>query len=103
MLNGLLPCGFVYLGIAGALMTDTAANGAMYMFLFGMGTFPVMFAASIMGRMISAGIRKKINKLIPALAMLLAVLFILRGLNLGIPYISPKMMSPSEQHQMMHH
>jgi sulfite exporter TauE/SafE len=89
-LNGLLPCGLVYVAIAGAISSGDAISGMLFMILFGLGTFPAMFAATIFGRFINLNIRKKINQAIPALAVVLAVLFILRGLSLGIPYISPK-------------
>ena len=90
LLNGLLPCGFVYVGIAGAVSTGTVLNGTLYMALFGLGTFPVMFATAMFGKVININIKRKINKLIPVFAVVLALLFILRGLNLGIPFISPK-------------
>jgi uncharacterized protein len=90
ILNGFLPCGFVYVGLAGALTAGGILPGILYMALFGLGTLPVMFAASVAGNFISIGIRQKLTKVIPILAILLAVIFILRGLNLGIPYISPK-------------
>jgi len=95
LLNGILPCGFVYVGIAGAISTGDAINGALYMALFGLGTTPIMFATSLLGKVISFNLRSKINKLIPAFAALLAILFILRGLNLGIPYISPHFEYPT--------
>lgn len=90
ILNGLLPCGFVYVGIAGALTTGDFISGAGYMALFGLGTFPIMFAASMVGKFLNVGLRRKISKAIPYLALLLGILFIIRGLNLGIPYLSPK-------------
>lgn len=90
LLNGLLPCGFVYVGIAGATSTGEWLNGAVYMALFGLGTFPIMFATAVLGKVINFNLRRRINKLIPVLAIVLALLFILRGLNLGIPFISPK-------------
>ncbi|MEW6194033.1 MAG: sulfite exporter TauE/SafE family protein [Bacteroidota bacterium] len=90
ILNGFLPCGFVYVGIAGAVTTVDFLSGALYMTLFGLGTFPIMFATSLFGRVINLNIKRKINKFIPVFAVILALLFILRGLNLGIPYISPK-------------
>lgn len=99
LLNGLLPCGFVYVGIAGAASTTDWLHGAAYMALFGLGTFPIMFAASILGKIINLNIRRRINKLIPALTVILALLFILRGLNLGIPFISPKFVYPNASHQ----
>ncbi|KAF0151897.1 MAG: cytochrome bioproteinis protein CycZ [Ignavibacteria bacterium] len=95
LLNGLLPCGFVYVGIAGAVSTSGWSEGAVYMALFGLGTTPIMLAAAMLGKVINFNIRAKINKLIPAFAAIFALLFILRGLNLGIPYISPKFEYPT--------
>jgi sulfite exporter TauE/SafE len=90
VLNGLLPCGFVYVGIAGAVSTVDWTSGALYMAMFGLGTFPVMLATAMFGKIINVNFKRKVNKLIPVFAVLLALIFILRGLNLGIPYLSPK-------------
>jgi len=90
LLNGLLPCGLVYVAVAGALNTNDVTMGIMYMVVFGLGTTPVMLSISLAGNVISQGIRKQVNKLIPWMIIFLGVLFILRGLSLGIPYISPK-------------
>ncbi|MFA7288305.1 MAG: sulfite exporter TauE/SafE family protein, partial [Melioribacteraceae bacterium] len=95
IINGFLPCGFVYVGIAGAISTGSGLSGAVYMMLFGFGTFPIMFAATFLGSAINLNIRRKINKLIPVLAIVLGLLFVLRGLNLGIPYLSPKFIYPT--------
>lgn len=89
LLNGLLPCGLVYMAIAGAIGTGSVANGTLYMILFGLGTIPMLLAISLAGNMMSLSIRKKVNKLIPALIIVVGLLFILRGLSLGIPYLSP--------------
>lgn len=90
IVNGLLPCGFVYVGIAGALAVGDVGMGVLYMALFGLGTIPVMFVTSVAGNFISLGVRQKLTKIIPVFAIILALLFILRGMNLGIMYISPK-------------
>ncbi|MFA7228898.1 MAG: sulfite exporter TauE/SafE family protein [Melioribacteraceae bacterium] len=97
LLNGLLPCGFVYVGIAGALSTGSWLTGSFYMALFGLGTLPIMLATAILGKVINFNLRRKINKMIPVLAAILALLFILRGLNLGIPFISPKFLPPKAE------
>ncbi len=89
-LNGFLPCGFVYIGLAGAMAAGDAISGMGVMAMFGIGTIPAMFAASVFGKFINLNIRRKLTKAIPVLALLLALVFILRGLNLGIPYLSPK-------------
>ncbi len=90
LLNGFLPCGLVYIAVAGAIATGSYLDGAVYMFVFGLGTLPVMLAMSLAGNFISINVRRKVNKMIPAFMVVLALLFILRGMNLGIPYVSPK-------------
>jgi len=87
--NGLLPCGLVYLALAGALVSGNILTGGLYMLLFGLGTFPLMFVFSAFGNYL--GFQKKllIRKYLPVFSVMIAVLLILRGLNLGIPYISP--------------
>jgi sulfite exporter TauE/SafE len=90
LLNGILPCGLVYVAIAGAINTGDVASAMIYMGLFGAGTIPVMLAVSLAGTMISLKLRVFVNKLSPYVIVLLGILFILRGLSLGIPYVSPK-------------
>jgi sulfite exporter TauE/SafE len=90
LLNGILPCGLVYVAVAGAINTGEVVSAMMYMALFGAGTIPVMLAVSLAGTMISLKLRIFVNKLSPYVIVLLGVLFILRGLSLGIPYVSPK-------------
>lgn len=89
LLNGLLPCGLVYFAIAGAIATGSAASGSLFMFIFGLGTLPMMLAISLIGNLITLELRKKVTKLIPYAIVFIGVLFILRGLSLGIPYLSP--------------
>lgn len=89
LLNGLLPCGLVYMAIAGAIGTGNVAQGSLYMILFGLGTIPMMLAISLAGNIMSQAVRRKINKLIPVLVIVVGLLFILRGLSLGIPFLSP--------------
>ncbi len=93
ILNGFLPCGFVYVGVAGAVATGDPVSGMLFMMLFGLGTVPVMFGVTVVPSMLSLKTKLKFRKAIPVLTFLLAVIFILRGLNLGIPYLSPKMQS----------
>jgi sulfite exporter TauE/SafE len=91
IINGFLPCGFVYVAIAGAVTMGDALSGASFMALFGLGTTPIMLGTALVGKFISGNVRRRMNKLIPVFAIILAILFILRGLNLGIHYISPKL------------
>lgn len=89
MLNGLLPCGMVYMALAGAIATGDALNGAGFMFSFGLGTLPAMWSVSIFSGLIRQELRIKARKIYPAVMAFIAILLILRGLNLDIPYISP--------------
>lgn len=89
LLNGLLPCGLVYLALAGAAATGAALDGAVYMAVFGLGTTPMMLSLTLFGRSLHAGLRQKFQRAVPALVAVMAFLFILRGLSLGIPYVSP--------------
>lgn len=90
ILNGFLPCGLVYVALAGAIASGDAISGSAVMILFGLGTIPAMFAATIFGKFININLRRKINRAIPVFALVLGLLFIIRGMALGIPYISPK-------------
>ncbi len=87
--NGLLPCGLVYVALVGAIATGDPLLGALYMAIFGLGTAPMMTLAIFLGNFVSVKIRNKINKIIPYAVAFVGILFILRGLNLGIKYISP--------------
>jgi sulfite exporter TauE/SafE len=87
--NGFLPCGLVYLGIAGALATGGILHGMLFMGAFGAGTLPAMMAVTWFSQLISIPIRQRIRQMIPVMITIMAVLLILRGLNLGIPYVSP--------------
>ncbi|QCR22204.1 sulfite exporter TauE/SafE family protein [Pontibacter sp. SGAir0037] len=90
LLNGLLPCGFVYIALAGAISAPGIGGAMLYMLLFGFGTFPLMFLVSLSGKLISLKLRHTFNKLVPYVGICLAMLFIVRGMGLGIPYLSPK-------------
>ena len=90
LLNGLLPCGMVYIALAGALAIGSITSGALFMALFGLGTVPLMFSISILPKFVNFETRKKINKYLPAYTLLLGIFFIIRGLGIGLPYISPK-------------
>ena len=93
-LNGLLPCGLVYLALAGALSAPGVAGAAAYMACFGLGTLPLMLGLSLSGRLVSLPWRVRMRRAVPYAASLLAVLFIVRGLGLGIPYLSPRLGPP---------
>ncbi len=103
LLNGLLPCGLVYIAIAGAINTNALLNGIIYMIIFGIGTIPIMFAIPLLGNLIGNAFRKKYGKIVSVFIVLLGIIFILRGLSLGIPYLSPpsKKLVPHEKSMKM--
>lgn len=98
VLNGFLPCGMVYMALTASLAAGGVWQGALFMALFGLGTFPFMFLVVVFGNMINTATRTNILKVIPVLMLVLGALFILRGLELGIPYISP----PKASLQVIH-
>jgi hypothetical protein len=89
MANGLLPCGMVYMAIAGALTSPTILRAISFMAFFGLGTLPMLLGLQATGRIVSISFRQQIRKALPYLTAVMAILLILRGLNLGIPFISP--------------
>ena len=89
LLNGLLPCGLVYVACAGAAATGGILAGVLYMAAFGAGTTPMMLAISLSGKLVPTSLRLLLVRAIPACIFLLATLLILRGMSLGIPYVSP--------------
>ncbi|MFN3020830.1 sulfite exporter TauE/SafE family protein [Chryseobacterium sp. TY3] len=99
LLNGLLPCGMVYMALTASIAAGGIWQSALYMLFFGLGTFPFMFAIVLIGNFLNQNMRLKIVKIVPIIMMLLGGLFILRGLELGIPYLSPK----KEALQIKHH
>jgi len=96
VINGFLPCGLVYMAIAGAISTSTAFNGGMFMLFFGLGTLPLMWMVGVFGGNLSQLFRRKLKSFVPVFLFILGVLFILRGANLGIPYISPLMVEETQ-------
>ena len=99
LLNGFLPCGMVYVALFGAIAMQSAGFGILYMILFGLGTVPMMSGVVYLNSFLTVPIRNKIQKLIPYAIAVIGILFILRGLGLGIPYVSPSNMSLFVQEQ----
>lgn len=88
-LNGFLPCGLVYMAVFGAIASGSMLEGSLYMLFFGLGTIPLMTTAIYIGKFLNTSIKQRIQKAIPVFVIIIGMLFILRGLGLGIPYISP--------------
>lgn len=88
-LNGWLPCGLVYMAVFGAIALGDIGKGSLYMLFFGIGTIPLMTSAVFLGNIITVKARQRIRSMIPIFVVLIGFLFILRGLGLGIPFLSP--------------
>jgi len=99
LLNGLLPCGLVYVAAAGATATGHVLNGAIYMAAFGAGTLPMMLAIGVGGKLVPLSFRLRMRTAIPVSVFLLGTLLILRGMSLGIPYVSPDLAGGSCCHR----
>lgn len=89
VLNGFLPCGFVYMALGAALTTGTVFHSAYFMMGFGLGTIPAMLGVSLAGSLLSISFRKKLQRVSPYFIALVGMLLIFRGLDLGIPFLSP--------------
>lgn len=94
-LNGFLPCGLVYMALFGAIATSKALSGSLYMLLFGLGTVPLMTSIVYARSFSTPYLQKKMQKVIPYAVVIIGVLFVLRGMGLGIPYISPAVSAAS--------
>ena len=88
-LNGLLPCGLVYAALFGAIAMQNEVLGVAYMLLYGIGTIPLMSVVVYASGFMSFPLRSKLQRIIPIITIGIGILFILRGLSLGIPFISP--------------
>ncbi|MCC7051365.1 MAG: sulfite exporter TauE/SafE family protein [Bacteroidia bacterium] len=94
MINGLLPCGVVYLAVMSAIALGSPIKSAAFMLTFGIGTIPALLGLAYLNQNITSlklFSKIKINTVLPVLSILVACLLIVRGLNLGIPYLSPKL------------
>ena len=96
-LNGFLPCGLVYMAVFGSVAAGSAWDGGLYMIFFGLGTIPLMTTATYVGNFLNTTLKQRILKVIPVFVVIVGMLFILRGLGLGIPYISPSGMVAVEK------
>lgn len=89
LLNGFLPCGLVYAAAAGATATGHSLDGTLAMLTFGLGTVPMMLGFSLLGPRLHTAFRFRLQRLVSASLVIVGTLLLLRGLALGIPYLSP--------------
>jgi sulfite exporter TauE/SafE len=87
-INGFLPCGMVYLAMINAIPSSNLLNGILAMIAFGFGTFLTMFFVPILVNI--NHFKNRFRKLAPFILGIVGLSLILRGMNLGIPYLSPE-------------
>ncbi len=90
ILNGLLPCGLVYMALSASLVASSAGQAAAMMYVFGLGTLPMLVSITLLKKRLSFLRTNHIRKFVPVVVFSFGCLFMLRGMNLGIPYLSPK-------------
>jgi len=100
LLNGLLPCGLVYMALTSSLVAGSILNSAFFMTLFGFGTIPMMFTLVLFGNYVGISWRRRIENFLPFIVAFVGILFILRGSNLDIPFLSPSYSGRMHMHHM---
>ncbi len=80
--TGLMPCGPLQTMQIYALGTGSALRGAFAMFVFSLGTVPLMMGLGAISGYISSGLNKRLLKLSSVLVMILGVVMVNRGLTL---------------------
>jgi len=90
LLNGLLPCGLVTTALVGTVASGSALQGMLFMAMFGLGTLPSMLLVSMGASFVTSSMRHHIRYAAPVLTILVGAVIIVRGMDLGIPYLSPK-------------
>jgi uncharacterized protein len=83
-INGLLPCGLVYMAGAASIAAGGALSSIWYMLAFGLGTLPVMLSISLARRRLDFMSRPWLQKLAPITAGIVALLLIARGQPLAL-------------------
>jgi sulfite exporter TauE/SafE len=103
LLNGLLPCGLVYMALSAALTLQSTVQAVVFVYVFGLGTLPVLVAITLFRSRIILRKGQMIRKFTPVIVFSFGCIFLLRGLNLGIPYLSPKVqISNGQIHSCCH-
>ncbi len=93
LFNGYLPCGLVYAALFGAIAMQGEVKGTLYMVFYGLGTIPLMSAVVYGAGVLKTPARRIMAGVVPYAAVFVGMLFIVRGLGLSIPYLSPGAMS----------
>ena len=89
LLNGLMPCGPLQAMQVYALSTGSFVKGALSMFLFCLGTLPLMLSVGIIFNTVKGKKRIMLNKIASTLILILSLGMLFRGISaLGINFNS---------------
>lgn len=102
MANGLLPCGMVYIALITTLSFTTITESISFMAMFGAGTLPAMMLVGMAGQFVKPAVRGAMQKAVPWFVVLVGVVLVLRGMNLGIPFVSPALPGAAEDAVVCH-
>lgn len=97
-LNGLLPCGLVYMALSAAATAPSVLMALLAMYAFGLGTLPMLLAISLLKKRVPLLQKPSLRLSVPLMLLLFGTLLVLRGMNLGVPYLSPRV-TTTEDHQ----
>ncbi|EQB40669.1 beta-carotene 15,15-monooxygenase [Sulfurimonas hongkongensis] len=95
MLNGLLPCGFVYFFAITAASTASPLYGALVMAIFGLSTIPAMFGLGFLATLTSA---TSFRNMMMSLASIAVILYGAYTIYNGYDYIVNPKKSLTECH-----
>jgi uncharacterized protein len=84
-LNGLLPCGLTFLALSFCITLTLPIEGFIYMFVFGVGTLPVMLGLVSIIDIVKNKMRWNINKITTGLMILSGILLIARVFLVHLP------------------
>lgn len=84
-INGFLPCGLVYIAIAGAISLSNIWGSVGFMLFFGLGTFPAMIGVTLGHQAVSQKLRVSLKRLYPIITLIMGTYLIYRGLMSKLP------------------
>jgi sulfite exporter TauE/SafE len=90
MMNGLLPCGMVYAALIASMAQNGPLGGGVFMAGFGLATMPSLLFVGAFSNYFKSFLKRQTRNLFPLWLLIMALIFLLRGLNLGIPFVSPR-------------
>lgn len=91
MVNGLLPCTMSFLAIIGSMGMGSISSSIFFMIAFGIGTMPLLLIFNLFTEQFKKFKKGSYQQIMLGLGLFIGIVFIFRGLDLGIDYLSPKM------------